>query len=621
MDRNTIIGLLLILLMLVAYQFLVPDQPEPAKPADAKGKGAQQLTSRPQRENQAPAPASLDSTAARAALGTFAPADNGPTTFLVENADVKVTFSRLGGRIERVELKKYKTFAGQPVVLADARHSENLLELSTATGKVDVAKLPFSTQATNRTVAGGQSATVSFSLALDGGRTVQQTYTVPATGYQIGYGLKTTGLALTQPVRFFWSDLVLRTENDATDNRNKSNVNYYLSTSESFDGLSETSNEADAALPEPARWVAFKQKYFVSGFVARNSPLQNVKVKQSVANPDDTENLKTLEVEAQIPAADVQSGKAQFTWFYGPNDFQAVNTVADGFQRNVYLGYAFVQPVNRYVFVPLFNALGKVFTNYGVLIIVLVLIIKLALTPLTYKSYVSMAKMRVLQPEIALIREKVGDSDPAKLQQEQMKLYQQVGVSPLSGCVPQLLTLPILMSVFFLFPNLIELRQQPFLWSSDLSTYDSIIRFGSVTIPFLGNHISLFTAMMTASSIAFAYYNNQMTPDQPGSPINMKALGYIMPLVFFFVMNSFPAGLSWYYFVSNAVTIGQQVLIRRFIDESKIKAVLDENRQKFARGEVKKSKFSDYLQKSLQAAEEAKKQQETQRPKAQPKKK
>ncbi|MBC7891136.1 MAG: membrane protein insertase YidC, partial [Sphingobacteriaceae bacterium] len=295
--------------------------------------------------------------------------------------------------------------------------------------------------------------------------------------------------------------------------------------------------------------------------------------------------------------------------------------IAEGFQRNVYLGYAVVQPINRYVFVPLFNALGKVFTNYGVLIIVLVLIIKLALTPLTYKSYVSMAKMRVLQPEIALIREKVGDSDPAKLQQEQMKLYQQVGVSPLSGCVPQLLTLPILMSVFFLFPNLIELRQQPFLWSSDLSTYDAIIRFGSVTIPFLGNHISLFTAMMTASSIAFAYYNNQMTPDQPGSPINMKTLGYIMPLVFFFVMNSFPAGLSWYYFVSNAVTIGQQVLIRRFIDEGKILAVLNENRQKFARGEVKKSKFSDYLQKSLQAAEEAKKQQETQRPKAQPKKK
>ncbi len=618
MDRNTVIGLLLILLMLVGYQLLVPSPPEPAK---SKQPQTQALTSRPQREKQPAAPASLDSTAARAALGSLTPTPaSGPATVTIQNADVKVTFARAGGRIQRVELKKYKTYDGQPLVLADERNTHQLLELTTATGKVDVAKLPFSTTATDQTIAGGQTARVSFTLNLDGGRSVEQVYTLPGSGYQIGYALKTNGLNLSQPVRFFWQDVVQRTENDATENRNKTTVNYYLAKSESFDGLSETA-DADAALDEPAQWVAFKQKYFVSGLVARTSALQAVKLK-ATTHPDDAQNLKTLEAEALIPAADVTSGKAQFTWFYGPNDFQTVNKVADGFQRNVYLGYAFVQPINRYVFVPLFNALGKVFSNYGVLIIVLVLIIKLALTPLTYKSYVSMAKMRVLQPEIALIREKVGDSDPAKLQQEQMKLYQQVGVSPLSGCVPQLLTLPILMSVFFLFPNLIELRQESFLWAKDLSTYDNIIRFGGVTIPFLGNHISLFTAMMTASSIAFAYYNNQMTPDQPGSPINMKMLGYIMPLVFFFVMNSFPAGLSWYYFVSNAVTIGQQVLIRRFIDEGKILAVLNENRKKFERGEVKKSKFSDYLQKSLQAAEEAKKQQEAQqRTKAQPKKK
>jgi YidC/Oxa1 family membrane protein insertase len=618
MDRNTLVGLLLILLMLIGYQLLVPS---PEQPADAKK--PQELTSRPQREKQPSAPASLDSTALRATLGVVPAAPNaGPATVTIENRDVKVTFSRTGGRVERVELKHYKTYEGQPVVLADGRRTRQLLEITTPTGRVDLAKLPFQTTATDRTVGENQSATVTFTLALDGGRSVQQTYTLPGTGYQLGYSLKANGLNLSQPVRFFWQDDVQRTENDATDNRSKTSVTYYLAKSEEYDALSETANEADAALEEPARWVAFKQKYFVSGFIARGSALQGVKLK-STAHPNDTQNLKTLEAEALIPAADVTGGKANFTWFFGPNDFQVVNKVADGFQRNVYLGYAFVQPINRFVFVPLFNALGKVFTNYGVLIVVLVLIIKLALTPLTYKSYVSMAKMRVLAPEIAEIREKVGDSDPAKLQQEQMKLYQQVGVSPLSGCVPQLLTLPILMSVFFLFPNLIELRQQSFLWAKDLSTYDALIRFGNVSLPFLGNHISLFTTMMTASSIGFAYYNNQMTPDQPGSPVNMKMLGYIMPLVFFFVMNSFPAGLSWYYFTSNVVTIAQQVLIRRFIDEDKIKAVLNENRKKFERGEVKKSKFSDYLQKSLQAAEEAKKQQEAQQraTKSQPKKK
>ena len=616
MDRNTIIGLLLILLMLVGYQVLMPTPSEPAKPTP------QQITSRPQRKTQPAAPNTLDSTATRAAFGTFASATTGTAQDVtIETGDVKITFSTLGGRLKQVLLKNYKTFDGKPLILADESRTKTILELPTATGKVDLTKLYFSTPSTSQTLGAGQTARVSFALSLPNGQSVEQTYTVPGKGFQVGYALKTTGLTLAQPLRFYWQENVDRTEKDVVDNRTKTSVNYYLANSEEFDGLSETSDEADASLDQPTRWVSFKQKYFVSGFIAKNSPLQNVKIKQTGHPENLNENIKTLEMEAQIPAADVSSGKAQFEWFFGPNDFKVVNKVTEGFQRNVYLGYAVVQPINRYVFVPLFNALGKVFNNYGVLIIVLVLIIKLALTPLTYKSYVSMAKMRVLQPEIALIREKVGDADPAKLQQEQMKLYQQVGVSPLSGCVPQLLTLPILMSVFFLFPNLIELRQESFLWANDLSTYDSVVRFGNVTIPFLGNHISLFTVLMTASSIGFAYYNNQMTPDQPGSPINMKMLGYIMPLIFFFVMNSFPAGLSWYYFTSNVVTIGQQLLIRRFIDEDKIKAVLEENRKKFARGEVKKSKFSDYLQKSLQAAEEAKKQQETQKPKTQPKKK
>ncbi|MCY7349734.1 MAG: membrane protein insertase YidC [Cytophagaceae bacterium] len=606
MDRNTIIGLGLILLMLVGYQLLVPTPDEPVKPTP------QQITSRQQRKTQPTIPALLDSTTARAAFGTFATAATGTAQdVVVENSDIKITFSTLGGRVKQVLLKNYKTFDGKPLILADESRTKTALELPTTTGKVDLTKLYFSTQNAGQTLRGGQTARVAFTLSLPNGQSVEQTYTVPGKGFQVGYSLKAKGLTLTQPVRFYWQDEVPRTENDANDNRTKTSVNYYLANAEEFDGLDETSDEADASLDQPARWVSFKQKYFLSGFIAKNTPLQNVKIKQTGHPENLNGNLKTLEVEAQIPAADVLAGKAQFEWFFGPNDFQVVNQVTEGFQRNVYLGYAIVQPINRYVFVPLFNALGKVFNNYGVLITILVLIIKLALTPLTYKSYVSMAKMRVLQPEIANIREKVGDADPAKLQQEQMKLYQQVGVSPLSGCVPQLLTLPILMSVFFLFPNLIELRQESFLWASDLSTYDSVIRFGSVTIPFLGNHISLFTVLMTVSSIGFAYYNNQMTPDQPGSPINMKMLGYIMPLIFFFVMNSFPAGLSWYYFTSNVVTIGQQLLIRRFIDEDKIKAVLEENRKKFARGEVKKSKFSDYLQKSLQAAEEAKKQQDT----------
>jgi YidC/Oxa1 family membrane protein insertase len=215
--------------------------------------------------------------------------------------------------------------------------------------------------------------------------------------------------------------------------------------------------------------------------------------------------------------------------------------------------------------------------------------------------------MRVLGPEINAIKERVGD-DAMKVQQETMKLYQQVGVSPLSGCVPLLLQMPILMSVFFLFPNMTMFRQKGFLWASDLSTYDAPISW-SYNLPIIGNHISLFVVLMTISSLAFTYYNNQVTPDQPG-PIDMKKMSYFFPIIFFFVLNSFPAALSFYYLVSNVVTIGQQLAVRKFIDEDKILAILEKNRKNFQSKPQKKNKFGDFLQKQLQASEEMKKKSE-----------
>jgi YidC/Oxa1 family membrane protein insertase len=217
-----------------------------------------------------------------------------------------------------------------------------------------------------------------------------------------------------------------------------------------------------------------------------------------------------------------------------------------------------------------------------------------------------MAKTRILAPEIAAIKEKIGD-DAAKVQQETMKLYGEVGVNPLSGCVPVLATMPVLMAVFMLFPNLINLRQESFLWAEDLSTFDSIVSL-PFTIPFYGSHVSMFCLLMTVSQLAYGYYNNQITPDQPGQPINMKMMAYFTPVIFMFVMNSFPAGLSFYYFISNLVTIGQQLAIRKFVNEDKIKLILDENRKKIAAsGGAKKSRFSQYLQTQMKTMEETQK--------------
>ncbi|WP_310590463.1 membrane protein insertase YidC [Dyadobacter sp. NIV53] len=450
------------------------------------------------------------------------------------------------------------------------------------------------------------SAVITYRTDLKNNQYVEQTYVVHGSGYIIDYGIKSNGVGLgDKSLQFDWKNDLLQLENDMHKNREVVTINYFTDGLQSL-ATSPTANE-EAKTADPVKWFTIKHKYFLAGLISEKNPFSNVSMKADV-NPNDSIIVKTMEVAAGIPMSAVQKGEANFQFYLGPNEYHIVDKVkAENFDQNVYLGYAFLKPINKFVLVPLFNFLEKFISNYGLLIICLVLFVKTLLTPLTYKSYISMAKMKLLAPELEELRQQNPD-DAAKQQQDQMKLYQQVGVSPLSGCVPVLATMPILFSLFFLFPNLIELRQQHFLWSTDLSTYDSFIKL-PFSIPFgVGNHISLFTVMMTASSIGYAYYNNQITPNQPG-PVNMKVLGYIMPLMFMFVLNSFPAGLTFYYFVSNVVTIAQQLLIKKFVNEDKIRNILEENRKKNATGEKKQTKFQKYLEKSLQAADEAKKKQ------------
>lgn len=601
MDRNQLIGLLLILAMFVGYQYLVPKPPPEKKPAQIT------KTTKPTPGSTTAVAAPLDSAAAQARFGAFAQVATGQARdIVVENPEVKVTFSTQGGRVKEVLLKKYKTFDGKPLFLVDAKTSRTALELPTKTGKVDLHELYFQTTAQGGTVT-GQSQVVTFRAELGNGQAIEQTYTVPATGYTIDYALKANNLDNVPgngELRFLWEDRMPQFENDLSNNRRAATINY-LTTKDNFDHLPENESSNEAVVEDPVKWFSIKHKYFLSAFIAQNTQLTKAKF-QTVVDLADSSTVKTAVADVSIPLTAIKAGKGQFRFYYGPNDFQIIKEgVAPDFDQNVYLGYSILKPINKYFFVPVFNFFEKFIGNYGLLIICLVVFVKLLLTPLTYKSYVSMAKMRVLAPELAVIKERVGD-DMTKQQQEQMKLYQEVGVSPLSGCIPVLATMPILFALFQLFPNLIELRQKAFLWAPDMSTYDSFIKFG-VNIPFVGNHLSLFTVMMTVSSIAYAYYNNQTTPQQPG-PVNMKALSYIFPVMFMFVLNSFPAGLTWYYFVSNVVTIAQQLLIRNFVDETKLKAVLDENRVKIAAGGGKKSKFQEMLQKQLSAAEDARKQ-------------
>lgn len=605
MERNQIIGLALIMMMLVGYQILAP-QTEPPKtnPATQTKSSATAAV--------APAPRQLDSVAAKAIYGDFASAAIGTAKdIVVETDDVRLTFSTKGGNVKEVLLKKFKTYTNAPLYLIDEQSSKFNLELPTNKGTINLADLYFTTEASNQVITTGKSTKLAFRLPLGANQYIEQTYTIQGSGYLIDYDVQLVGLdglVKNEPTRLVWQDKLKQLENDMAENRKVVTTNYYADGELSDIGRGQSDN-VEEKIEQPVSWFAHKNKYFLSAFISKGSSLSNATLK-SLVNQSDTTYIKTMQSEGSLSTADLKAGKGNFQFFFGPNDYQIVKNIgtAPDFGDNVDLGYAFLKPLNKFFFVPMFSFLEKFFSNYGVLIVVLVLIVKLLMTPLVYKSYVSMAKMRMLAPELAIIKEKVGD-DAAKMQQEQMKLYQQVGVSPLSGCIPVLATMPILMSLFFLFPNLIELRQQSFLWASDLSTYDAPIKL-PFAIPFYGAHVSIFTLAMTVSQLVYAWYNNQITPaqvQQPGMP-DMRMLTYFMPVMFMFVMNSFPAGLSFYYLVSNVVTILQQQVIRRFVNDDKIRSILEENRRKIASGEKKKSKFSDMLERSMKAADEAKKQ-------------
>ena len=586
MDRNSITGIVLIMGMLLGYQyFFAPKELPTETPKEAVTKKAIAVAPKDSAKVVA-----VDSSVKKEQV------------FTLENKDIIVKVSSKGAKLVSVQLKNYKSYANFNVGKSDglylynAASDEFSIELPTSAGKVKIANLDFTGVQTGNKV--------NFTGSLANGQTIASSYVLPDSGFLLDYQLDAKSVAIAGGDYFIhWKEQVHQTEKDIAEER-KATINYLLTEDEEFDYLSENpSSVTNENLDQSTKWISFKKKYFLSSLIPQGFMFKSAALT-ATPNLEDSVNIKTLDAQIVASAQDLSAGKSSFQFYFGPNDYSIVKKVdAPNFGKNVKLSYDFLLPITKYIFVPLFDFLESLFSNYGLLIVVLVLIIKTALLPLTYKSYVSMAKTRILAPEIAAIKEKIGD-DAARVQQETMKLYGEVGVNPLSGCIPVLATMPVLMAVFMLFPNLINLRQESFLWANDLSTYDSFFNL-PFNIPFYGSHVSMFCLLMTVSQLAYGYYNNQITPDQPGQPINMKMMAYITPVIFMFVMNSFPAGLSFYYFVSNLVTIGQQLAIRKFVDEDKIKVLLDENRKKIAAGGgPKKSKFSQYLQTQLKTMEE-----------------
>jgi len=585
MDRNQATGLFLIAALLIVYLFFF----SPKK--DDKATGKQPAATEAAKTPAAPAVA--PGFAAEVSLDSAA----GPVRddIQLKNANLTVNFSTRGGRITAVRLNKYKTFFGQPLDLLDAQSARLDTRFRTIDGKtVKFSDLNFSASE----LADGSQ--VTFTAPVAGGQVVQ-TYSLPKDSYELKYNLKLNGLAgrvAQEPLTFTFNDQVRQTEQDAKQNRNHSTINFSY-TSGKNDALAEASENPEiTTLTEPTRWVAHKHDFFVAGFIADSQPFSGGTLNAAADMADSAKYIKRMGSLVQLPLADVTSAAGgNYRYFFGPNSFNLLKEVAPEFDRNVYLGWGLFRWMNRFVVLPVFHLLEGFISSYGIIIALLVLLIKLVTWPLTYKTYESQARMKVLKPELDQLKEKHGD-DQVKVQQETMKLYQEFGVSPLSGCVPTLLTIPILFAMFQFFPNAIELRQQSFLWAKDLSSYDVFIKL-PFYVKWYGDHVSLFTLLMTASTLVMTWQSNQMNTAMQGP---MKFYSYLMPIIFLFVLNSFASGLTWYYFVSNVITFAQQALTRSFVDETKIRAQLEANKVK--NKDKKPGGFQARIAEAMKAAQE-----------------
>lgn len=598
MDKNQATGLILFAAVILTYSLFFANSPETPvaetspSPTETSVKAAQAISPTPV---AAQLPDSVLNLERQAKFGELAPFTVGEEKEVVlENEVVKITLSNKGGSIQEVLLKNYVSWKKEPLFLLDSTQTSLNYSLDTRLGPINLNELYFVPVVSSEEVEGIKQQTVTFTASGPSGQLIQK-YTLKAGEYALEKNFEIQGLQgiiTAKALKIDWKDDIKSQEKDLAESRRKTQVNYFLADG-TYENLGLSDDPEEAQVAEPVKWVAFSQRFFTAGIIA-DSVFQEVNLNQST--PADSSLVRSMSANLSLP---ILKGQANLTYYFGPDQYKTLKGITPGFEENVDMGYFFVSWVNKYIVVHLFEFLEKYFNSYGIIIILIVLLIKLVLFPLTYKSYMGMAKMRVIKPEIDELKEKYGD-DPTKMQQEQMKLFSQLGVSPLSGCLPLVLQMPFLFAMFFFFPNAIELRQESFWWAEDLSTYDEFIKL-PFTIPFYGAHVSLFTLLMTISQVLYAHFNNQLTT----ATGPMKNLGYIMPVMFMFVLNSYPAGLSFYYFVSNIFTFGQQALIKLFVDDATIRQKVEENKLKNV--DKKKSKFQQRLEDAMKAAEANKK--------------
>ena len=526
--------------------------------------------------------------------------------FTLENDKLRVRISSLGAQPYEVQVKDYYTYDSSDLILI--RPDKSLFDLEMNTDQwLNTSDLHF------RLVESTDS-TLTLRLQFEDNAWMDAVYSLASDSYMLGYQLHFVGMdqvldRRTGQLNLKWVVDVPRLEKGYQNERNYSGVAYKYMANNEVKSLGKRRDSSEESFNSTLRWVGFQQQFFSAILVAENGFPAGKLVNQFY--PENQEDGSLMQSGANLSVAlDTRSSDftVPFQFYFGPNHFYTLKGYDEGFEKIIPLGGRVIGTISRYVIIPTFNWLSKFIRSYGLIILLLTILIKLVISPLTWQSYTSSAKMRVLKPEIDKINEKYPrQEDAMKKQQATMDLYRRAGVSMWGGCLPILLQFPILWAMFRFFPASIELRQQGFLWCHDLSAYDSILDFG-FKIPLYGDHISLFALLMGVSMWGYS----KMTMSQQPSTQTMPGMEFmqvwLMPIMMIFICNNLSAGLSYYYLLSNIITIGQNWAIRKwFVDEDKIYAKLQKKAN--SKEPPKKSKFQQRLEAAYKAQQEQQKQQ------------
>lgn len=640
MDKNTIIGLVLIMGLLIGYSVWMRPSKEEIEAKQRKqdslaliqkeiqndsslitvtNETPQSTTSQNENIQQNNSYENLQSQYGAFVSAAKEPENNDP--ILIENDLYKLNIGRKGGRIEAVELKNVFTYDHKPVVLFDQNSPQNQFGFTFFSNYLELNTnnfyfVPVAVEAGKKyKVSGNDSMCFAMRLypnandsIIDTTRYIEYAYTVKGNDYLTGVKLRFHGMdaylnQTQKEISIRWITQLKQQEKSYKNEKIATTI--YYSDIEDVENLQESDTKGDSvAYQAGLKWISFKQHFFTSTIIAdKGFSNANMVVNINADNNELNGNLKTLKADFTFPLTNISDEEIGFRFYFGPNKYNILKKYKIELENQIQLGGSLISWINKFAVIPIFGFFERFNWSYGIIILILTIILKMVLLPLAYTSYKSTAKMRVVKPEIEEIGKRYPKQEDAmKKQQAVMAMYRQVGIKPMAGCLPMLLQMPILIALFRFFPSAYELRQQPFLWADDLSSYDSIWDL-PFKIPFYGDHVSLFTLLMTAATLIYTIINNKMmtTGGNEQQMKMMKWMMYLMPIMFLGIFNNYSSGLSYYYFLVNIITFVQMGIFRFAINEKKLRDKMMTVKAK----PIKKSKWQQRMEDMMKAQQAA----------------